>query len=143
RSNERDPLHHGIQWRRRNSTKGALPEGRVTLHSGHIGNTSGLCGSAKCLGRSVTRWMSGYDLWRDCSRARRWRRCVESSMSLARPATRSSIATRIAGSKEEVSDKIWLVSFMHYDLGFFDHETARLESAENPVAAKVLPMSPV
>jgi len=32
---------------------------------------------------------------------------------------------------------------MHYDLGFFDHETGRLESAENPFAAKVLPMSPV
>ena len=44
---------------------------------------------------------------------------------------------------KEVSDKIWLVSFMQYDLGFFDHETARLESAENPFAAKVLPMSPV
>ena len=29
--------------------------------------------------------MSGYDLWRNCSRARRWRRCVESSMSVARP----------------------------------------------------------
>ena len=42
-----------------------------------------------------------------------------------------------------MSDKIWLVSFMHYDLAFFDHETARLESAENPFASKVLPMSPV
>jgi hypothetical protein len=39
----------------------ALPETRVTLYSGHIGNTSALCGSAKCLGRSVTRWMSGFD----------------------------------------------------------------------------------
>src|SRR6266480_4682344 len=68
----------------------ALPERRVTLHSGHIGNTSALCGSAKCLGRSVARWMNGYDLWLDCWMARRWRRCVESSMSLARPATRSS-----------------------------------------------------
>jgi hypothetical protein len=29
-----------------------------------------------------------------------------------------------------------------YDLGFFDHETRRLESADNPFAAKVLPMSP-
>ena len=28
------------------------------------------------------------------------------------------------------SDKIWLVSFMSYDLGFFDHETCRIESAE-------------
>jgi hypothetical protein len=32
---------------------------------------------------------------------------------------------------------------MRYDLGFFDHETCRIESAENPFAAKVLPMSPV
>ena len=35
-----------------------------------------------------------------------------------------------------------LVSFMRYDLGFFDHETYRIESAENPFAAKVSPMSP-
>jgi putative transposase len=44
---------------------------------------------------------------------------------------------------KEISDRIWLVTFMQYDLGFFDHETCRLESAENPFAAKVLPMSPV
>jgi len=48
----------------------------------------------------------------------------------------------IVGIKE-VSDNIWLVSFMHYDLGYFDHETCRLESVENPFQAKVLPMSPV
>jgi hypothetical protein len=40
----------------------------------------------------------------------------------------------------EVSDKVWLVSFMQYDLGFFDHETDRVTSAENPFGAKVLPM---
>ena len=44
---------------------------------------------------------------------------------------------------KEVSDKIWLVSFMKYDLGYFDHETCRLESIDNPFQAKVLPMSPV
>jgi hypothetical protein len=37
----------------------------------------------------------------------------------------------------EVSEKIWLVSFMQYDLGFFDHETGRVECAENPFGAKV------
>lgn len=42
---------------------------------------------------------------------------------------------------KEVSDQIWLVTFMHYDLGFFDHESGRLESAANPFAAKVSPMS--
>ncbi len=43
---------------------------------------------------------------------------------------------------KQVADQIWLVSFMNYDLGFFDHETCRIESAENPFVAKVSPMSP-
>jgi putative transposase len=42
----------------------------------------------------------------------------------------------------EIAEKIWLVSFMHYDLGFFDHEAGRVECAPNPFGAKVLPMSP-
>jgi len=37
--------------------------------------------------------------------------------------------------------RAWLVSFMHYDLGFFDHEAQRVECAENPFEARVLPMS--
>jgi putative transposase len=44
---------------------------------------------------------------------------------------------------KEVSDRIWLVTFMHYDLGFFDHETCRLEPLADPFEPKVLPMSPV
>jgi len=55
-----------------------------------------------------------------------------------------NLSTVFAGQKvgvKEVSDRIWLVSFMHYDLGYFDHESCRLESAENPFGAKVLPMS--
>jgi hypothetical protein len=31
---------------------------------------------------------------------------------------------------------------MHYDLGFFDHESSHFECAPNPFDAKVLPMSP-
>ena len=38
--------------------------------------------------------------------------------------------------------RIWLVSFMQYDLGYFDDETCRLEPIENPFGPKVLPMSP-
>jgi hypothetical protein len=38
----------------------------------------------------------------------------------------------------EVSEKIWLVSFMDYDLGFFDHESGRVECAENRFGAKLL-----
>ena len=43
---------------------------------------------------------------------------------------------------KEVSEKIWLVTFMNYDLGFFDDETGRVECADNPFVAKVLPLSP-
>ena len=40
----------------------------------------------------------------------------------------------------EVHDDIWLVSFMDYDLGYFDLETRMLEPLENPFGPKVLPM---
>jgi putative transposase len=43
---------------------------------------------------------------------------------------------------KQIADQVWLVSFMHYDLGFFDNEACRVEGAENPFGAKVLPMSP-
>jgi hypothetical protein len=33
---------------------------------------------------------------------------------------------------EQVGDEIWLVTFMDYDLGYFDDETGRLEPVENP-----------
>jgi hypothetical protein len=46
-----------------------------------------------------------------------------------------------AGIKE-VAEKIWLVSFTDYDLGFFDHEAGRVECAPSPFGAKLLPMSP-
>jgi hypothetical protein len=36
----------------------------------------------------------------------------------------------------EVDDQIWLVSFLHYDLGFFDTENGRIEPAHNPFAPK-------
>ena len=42
---------------------------------------------------------------------------------------------------KEVHDDIWLVSFMDYDLGYFDLETRVLEPLDNPFGPKVLPMS--
>ena len=41
---------------------------------------------------------------------------------------------------KEVHDDIWLVSFMEYDLGYFDLETRILEPLENPFGPIVLPM---
>ena len=53
----------------------------------------------------------------------------------------SALAGQDVGVKE-VSDEIWLVSPMQYDLGFFDHQTGTITSAENPFGAKVSTMSP-
>ena len=42
-------------------------------------------------------------------------------------------AGQIVGLRE-VDDHIWLVSFLNYDLGFFDRENDRVEPAPNPFA---------
>lgn len=56
-----------------------------------------------------------------------------------------NLSTVFAGQKvgvSQVSEHIWLVTFMDYDLGYFDDETCRLEPIDNPFQPKVLPMSP-
>ena len=40
----------------------------------------------------------------------------------------------------QVGERIWLVTFMQYDLGYFDDETCRLEPIENPFGPKLLPI---
>ena len=57
-----------------------------------------------------------------------------------------NLSTVFAGQNvgiRQTDDRIWLVSFMHYDLGYFDDETCRLEPLQCPFGPKVLPMSPV
>jgi len=57
-----------------------------------------------------------------------------------------NLSTVFAGQSvgiKQTDDHIWLVSFMHYDLGYFDDETVRLEPLPNPFGPKVLPMFPV
>lgn len=51
------------------------------------------------------------------------------------------IARQNAGVKQ-VADRVRLISFMQYVVGFFDDETKRLEPVENRSRAKVLPMCP-
>ncbi|MDH3750343.1 MAG: IS481 family transposase [Gammaproteobacteria bacterium] len=48
-------------------------------------------------------------------------------------------AGQLVGVKQ-VTNSVWLVSFMHYDLGYFDAETVRLEPIDNPFRSNVLPM---
>lgn len=52
-----------------------------------------------------------------------------------------ALAGQLVGVRQ-VAERIWLVTFMHYDLGYFDDETCRLEPIANPFAPTVLPMSP-
>jgi putative transposase len=40
----------------------------------------------------------------------------------------------------QVGERIWLVTFMRYDLGYFDDETCRLEPIDNPFTPKLSPM---
>ena len=57
-----------------------------------------------------------------------------------------NLSTVFAGQRvgvKQVTNSVWLVSFMQYDLGYFDAETVRLEPIENPFRTKVLPMCPV
>jgi putative transposase len=44
----------------------------------------------------------------------------------------SQVFGRTKGESAKVSERIWLVTFMHYDLGYFGDETCRLEPIESP-----------
>ena len=46
------------------------------------------------------------------------------------------------GIKED-EDGICQVSFMSYEIGYFDLDTCRVEPVDNPFGPKVLTMSPV
>jgi hypothetical protein len=51
-------------------------------------------------------------------------------------------ASQLVGIRE-VDDQVWLVSFMDFDLGFFDKERDRVEPGPNPFAPdKVSTMCP-
>ncbi len=55
-----------------------------------------------------------------------------------------NISTVLPGQRlgiKEVDDAIWLVSFMHYDLGYIDLEQRTLQTLDNPFGTRLLPMS--
>ena len=71
--------------------------------------------------------------------------CLRNNLRICYTRRKINLSRAFAGQNvgvKQVSEKIWLVSFMHYDLGYFDDETCRLEPIENPFSPKVLPMSP-
>jgi transposase InsO family protein len=55
-----------------------------------------------------------------------------------------NISTVLAGQKlglKEVDHGIWLVTFMHYDLGYIDLEQKTLQPIDNPFGTRLSPMS--
>ncbi len=55
-----------------------------------------------------------------------------------------NVSTVLAGQRlgiKEVDDGIWLVSFMHYDLGYIDLEQRTLQTIDNPFGTSLSPMS--
>lgn len=48
-----------------------------------------------------------------------------------------ALSGQAVGLREE-NDKIWLVSFMNYDLGYFDEDSKKFEPLENPFGPKVV-----
>jgi hypothetical protein len=52
----------------------------------------------------------------------------------------SVLAGQMLGIKE-VDEEIWLASFMHYDLGYFDLEQRTLQPLDNPFGPRLSPMS--
>ena len=55
-----------------------------------------------------------------------------------------NISIVLAGQRlgiKEVDEGIWLVSFMHYDLGYIDLEQKTLQPLDNPFGSRLSPMS--
>ena len=68
--------------------------------------------------------------------ARNGRLCLHSK--------RINISTVLAGQKlgiKKVDDGIWLTSFMHYDLGYFDLEQKTRQPLDKPFGTSLSPMS--
>jgi transposase InsO family protein len=57
---------------------------------------------------------------------------------------RINISTVLAGQRvgiKEIDEGIWIVSFMHYDLGYIDLEQKTLQPLDNPFGTRLSPMS--
>jgi transposase InsO family protein len=55
-----------------------------------------------------------------------------------------NVSTVLAGQRlgiKEIDDGIWLLSFMHYDLGYIDLEQRTLQPIDNPFGTRLSPMS--
>ena len=68
-------------------------------------------------------------------RAVRVIRCGRICIGKRKISLSKAFAGQLIGIRE-VEDRIWLVSFLDYDLGFFDQDEGRVEPTTNPFAVK-------
>ena len=54
---------------------------------------------------------------------------------------RINSSTVLVVQNSAADDGIWLASFMHYDLGYFDLEQKTLQPLDNPFGTRLSPMS--
>ena len=74
-----------------------------------------------------------------------WRAVITTCGRICCQPRKINVSQVFAGQRvgvKQVDEHIWLVTFMHYDLGYFDDQTCRLEPIDNPFGPKLLPMSP-
>jgi hypothetical protein len=82
--------------------------------------------------------------------SRRWRRyplherevLVTACGRICMHRKRINVSTVLAGQKlgvKDVDEGIWIVSFMHYDLGYVDLEQKTLRPLDNPFGPRLLP----
>ena len=119
----------------------------VIQPSPHPNPRQGQSGRAWC---SIGRQLARYEL--PLSRRTRghaaigdWASTVTTCGRICFNRRRVNLSQVFAGQQvgvRQVDEHLWLVTFMHYDLGYFDDETCRLEPLENPFGPTVLPMPP-
>jgi len=51
------------------------------------------------------------------------------------------LAGQTLAESRKIDEGIWLVSFMHCDLGYFDLEQKTLQPPDNPFGPRLAPMS--
>jgi len=74
-----------------------------------------------------------------------WTAIVTACGRICAQGRKINLSQVFAGQKigvRQTDDRVWLVSFMTYDLGYFDDEIGRLEPIDNPFGSSLLPMSP-
>jgi hypothetical protein len=90
------------------------------------------CGRCRCRGQRPPRWKSAFVL------------LVTACGRICMHRKKINISTVLAGQRlglKEVDEGTWLVSFMHYDLGYIDLEQRTLQPLDNPFGPRLLPMS--